>query len=122
MDHKAPPSLILLTYKNKALLMYKQNSPIDEEKHAWSFISGSRPTKAALVKNVMREMGIKIDNIEKVSDSFYHASLTDYNVNNIKRAEGQMLAFFTLKETRDLLLSKSTEEFISKHGALISNL
>jgi len=39
------PGLILLTYKGKVLLMHKQNSVIDEEKHPWSFISGVNDKK-----------------------------------------------------------------------------
>lgn len=104
--------------------MYKQNSAIDEEKHAWSFIEGAKSPKDsfenALVRNVEKEMGIRIDNVEFVSESCYHSCLTDDNVNQIKRAEGQSLAFFTLKELKNLLLSNPTRDFVSKHGALIT--
>jgi len=123
MDGKISPSLILLTYKGKALLMYKKSSPMDEEKHAWCFIGGIRENREsfenAMARKVEKEMGIKIEKVEFVSESCYHARLTDDNVNKIKRAEGQLLDFFTLKEAGKLSLSSTTAQFISKHSALI---
>jgi len=123
MDDKISPASILLTYKGKALLMYKRNSSIDEEKHAWCFIGGIKEKREsfenAMSRRVEKEMGIKIEKVEFVSESCYHARLTDDNVNKIKRAEGQLLDFFTLKEARKLFLSNTTAQFISKHGTLI---
>ncbi len=117
------PSLILLTYKGKALLMHKQKSVIDEEKHPWSFIGGIKENKEsfehAMSRRVEKETGIKIENVEYVSELCYHARLTDDNVNRIQRAENQLLDFFTLKEIRQLFLSNLTVQFISKHSALI---
>jgi hypothetical protein len=118
------PNLILLTYKSKALLMYRQESAIDENKHPWSFLGGIKGIHAsielALEKIIEKEAGIKINNIEYVSKFCYHASLTDDNVNKIQRAEGQTLSFFTLKELQNLMLSASTREFVSKHGKIIA--
>lgn len=115
--------LILLTYKGKALLMYKKSSPIDEIKNAWSFIAAIKNTKEPLVntliKVVEKEMGIKIDNVETITDTFYHARLSDDNVNQIKRDEDQLLDFFTPKDLEKLSLSQSTSQFISKYGSLI---
>lgn len=123
MDNKISPSLILLTYKDKVLLMYKRNSAIDEEKHAWCFIGGVKEKEEsfenAMSRRVEKETGIKIEKIEFVSKSCYHAKLTDDNVNKIKRAEGQLLDFFTLKELKKLFLSYPTQRFISKHGAAL---
>ncbi len=123
MDSKIPQSLILLTYKGKILLMYKSNSPIDKEKHQWCFIGGIKEKREsfenAMSRRVEKETGIKIEKVEFVSDSCYHARLTDDNVNKIKRAEGQLLDFFTLKELRKLLVSNATEQFISKHSDLM---
>lgn len=116
-------SLILLTYKGKALLMHKQKSVIDEEKHPWSFIGGIKENKEsfehAMSRRVEKEMGIKIENVEYVSELCYHARLTDDNVNKIQRAENQLLDFFTLKELKNLFLSSLTVQFISKHSGLI---
>lgn len=123
MDDTLQKSLILLTYKGKALLMHKQNSVIDTEKHPWTFIGGIREKREsfedALARRVQKEMGIKIEDVEFVSDSYYHARLTDDNVNSIKRAENQLLDFFTLKEIKKLFLSIPTKQFIIKYGSLI---
>ncbi|PIP74734.1 MAG: hypothetical protein COX78_03160 [Candidatus Levybacteria bacterium CG_4_10_14_0_2_um_filter_35_8] len=120
---KTSCSLILLTYKGKVLLMHKQNSVIDEENHPWCFISGVREKKEsferALSRKVEKEMGIKIENVEYVSELCYHARLTDDNVNQIKRAENQLLDFFALKELKKLFLSQNTQAFVSKHSAYI---
>ena len=117
------PSLILLTYKGKVLLMHKQKSVIDEENHPWCLIGGVRENKEsfenAMARRVEKETGIKIENVEFVSENCYHARLTDDNVNKIKRAENQLLDFFTLKEVRKLFLSNLTGQFLLKHGALI---
>lgn len=103
--------------------MHKQNNVIDKEKHPWSFISGIKEKKEtfekAMCRRVEKETGIKIENIEFVSESCYHARLTDDNVNKIIRAENQLLDFFTLKELKKLFLSNATAQFISKHSALI---
>lgn len=123
MDGESRQSSILLTYKGKILLMYKSNSSIDKEKHPWHLIGAlkekSESFKNAVVRRVEKEMGIKVDKVEFVSESCYHARLTDHNVNNIKRAEGQLLNFFTLEETRKLLLSNTTQQLLSKYSALI---
>ena len=96
---------------------------MDEEKHAWCFIGGIKENREsfenAMARKVEKETGIKIEKVEFVSESCYHARLTDDNVNKIKRAEGQLLDFFTLKELRKLFLSSTTAQFILKHGALI---
>ena len=118
------PSLILLTYKGKVLLMHKQKSVIDEEKHPWSLVSGVKDKnesfEKAMIRRVHKEMGIKIDNIKFVSESCYHARLTDYDVNNIKRSENQLLDFFSLKEAKKLFLSSETAKFILNHASLIT--
>ena len=117
------PGLILLTYKGKVLLMHKQKSVIDEEKHPWSLIGGIREKKEsfekALCRRVHKEAGIKIENVQFVSEFCYRAELTDDNVNNIQRAENQLLDFFTPREVGKLFLSRATEEFISKHASII---
>ena len=123
MAGNIPPILILLTYKGKALLMHKQKNAIDEENHPWSFISGvkakNESLEETLIRRVQKETGIKIENIKCLSESYYHAQLTDDNVNKIKREEDQLLNFFTLKELKKLFLSRLTAQFILKHGDLI---
>ena len=103
--------------------MHKQKSVIDEEKHPWCFIGGFREKKEsfekALSRRVQKEAGIKIENVEFISEFCYHAELTDDNVNNIQRKEHQLLDFFSPKEIGKLFLSDSTQNFISEHGSLI---
>ena len=115
--------LILLTYKGKVLLMHKQKSVIDEEKHPWCLIGGIREKKEsfehALSRRVHKEAGIRIENVEFISELCYHAELTDDNVNKIQRQEYQLLDFFAPREIGKLFLSSSTQEFIAKHGSLI---
>lgn len=100
------------------------NNPIDERTRSWSFIAGIREKResfeVALARSIKKEMGIVIENIEYVSDSFYHARLSDSDVNNIQRSDNQLLDFFSLKEIEQLSLTKRTEKFISKHATLIS--
>ena len=97
MDDKISPASILLTYKGKALLMYKRNSSIDEEKHPWCFIGGIKEKREsfenAMARKVEKEMGVKIEKVEFVSESCYHARLTDDDVNKIKR-ERTIVRFF----------------------------
>ena len=123
MDRKTAQSLILLTYKGKVLLMNKSDGPMDTQQHAWTLIEGAASqkemTEKALIKEVERQMGIKIEKAERVAESYYHAQLTDNDVNNIDRSEGQLLDFFTRRELDNLLLSSPTQQFIQKHGDLI---
>ncbi len=123
MDNKSPLGLILLTYKGKVLLMNENNGPMDTQKHAWTFIEGkcegNGSLEKTLIKQVERKMGIKIDNAQHLSESYYHATLTDDNVNSIERSDNQLLDFFNPRELDSLLLSPSTSQFIQKHGELI---
>jgi 8-oxo-dGTP pyrophosphatase MutT (NUDIX family) len=116
--------LILLTYKGKVLLMHKEKSVIDEEKHPWCLIGGIRQANESfeqtLRRRVQNETGIKIEKVEAVSEFYYHASLTDDNVNKMQRKEHQLLDFFTPRELSKLFLANSTQQFISKHSNLIS--
>lgn len=119
MNDKIVRSLILLTYKGKILLMYKSNSSVDQEKHLWSFIGVAKVKgesfEEALARRVEKETGIKIGDVEFVSDSCYHSELSDDNVNQMQRAEFQSLDFFSLKDIKKLSLSQATEQFLSKH-------
>ena len=123
MDDNISPSLILLTYKGKVLLMNKSNSAVDAEKHPWSFIAGIIKNRDSfenvMSRRVKKETGIEIDKVELVDESCYVARLTDDNVNKIERAQNQLLNFFSLKELKKLFLTIPTRQFISKHSALI---
>jgi len=123
MDDKKTTGYILLTYKNKVLLMYKSNSSIDEEKHEWTLLEtvkkGNESIKKALARLVFQEAGIKLVNIDFIEDNFYHSRLTDNHVNNIKRDELQLLNFFSKNELNNLNLSNITKDFLAKHNNLI---
>lgn len=97
---------------------------IDEEKHPWCLIGGIREKKEsfeeALSRRVQKEAGIKIGNVEFVSEFCYRAELTDDNVNKIQRKEHQLLDFFTIKEVNKLFLSSETAKFITNHRSLIN--
>ena len=119
---ESSPSLILLTYKGKVLLMHKQSGVMDAEAHPWCLIESVRSNKEtfedALFRTVQKETGIKLENIKYISKFRYHAALTDDNINKMQRAENQLLDFFTLKDLEKLLLSSSTREFVSDYGYL----
>ena len=53
---------------------------------------------------------------------FYHAKLTDSNVNLIERAEGQELQFFDLKELDKLQLTASTNLFFVRNKGTVEEL
>jgi hypothetical protein len=120
----SPIGLIILTYKDKILLMQKRNSEIDIVKHPWSFIwtvhKRNEPLKENIQKSIQKEMGIKIENIEKISDEFFLAKLTDKDVNNIQRSEHQLLDFFTLEEAKKLILTEETSKLIYAYPKLIN--
>jgi hypothetical protein len=116
--------LILLTYKNKILLMHKQNGVLDPDRHPWNLITVAKNKNFTLdisLKNqVHKEMGIIIENIEIISENYYHSRLTDKNVNSIQRSEHQLLDFFTLKETEKLYLSDEASKFILAYPELVT--
>ncbi len=123
MDKKSTNYKILLTYKGKALMMYKFNSAVDVEMHDWKFIGGEKMAREtsedALSRIVKNEANIKIGDVKLISNNFYHARLTDENVNQIERSEGQLLDFFTPTDLQKLKLDEDTRNFTSKYANLI---
>lgn len=103
--------------------MNKKNSAIDEEKHPWFFIGGFKEVnesfEKAMTRRVEKETGIKVENVEQISEFYYHATLTDKNVNEMKREENQLLDFFSPKELDNLLLTNGSQELLLKHSSLI---
>lgn len=93
----------------------------------WHFIGGlklkNKSVQETAAKFVERETGIKlagvdflsIEELDDTEEYFYSAKLTDDNVNNMERANGQILNFFTLRELENLPLAAATKLFISKH-------
>lgn len=134
MIRKLNESLILLTYKEKILLMIR-NYVINSGLHkTWRMIGGEKENNESFEKTIIRkikeEMNIKISDVKLLlvasSDNkntyFYHGKLTDNNVNLIERAEGQELQFFDLKELDKLQLTASTNLFFTQNKNTIEQL
>lgn len=134
MIHKTNESLILLTYKEKILLMirdYVFNSGLQK---IWCMIGGEKASNESFEKTIVRkikeEMNIKIIDVKLLfvtpshdkDTYFYHGKLTDNNVNLIERAEGQELQFFDLKELDKLQLASSTNLFFTQNRNRIEEL
>lgn len=123
-------SIILLTYKRRVLLKRKDFILDRREQNFWHFIVGVKDKnesfEEAIQKEVEKETGIKLEAIELISHNkkeyFYHACLTDSNVNDIVRPEGEVIEFFSLKELDSLSLSILTKLLISKHGDLFEKV
>ena len=127
-------SLILLTYKGKVLLMHRNVLPNMLKINDWCFIGGvkekNKSFEETISRDVERETSIRLERVELLSEPlnndrrkhFYHAKLTDKNVNEIKREDGQTLDFFTLRELDRLRLSESTRLFIVKHRNLLEQV
>lgn len=126
-------SLILLTYKGKVLLTGKDYPDHVVEKSAWCFITGIKQENNSLMETIRQrveeETGISLDTIEFLSSCkyknrirhFYHGVLTDDNVNNIKRPEGKLINFFSLKELENISLTVSSQLLIEKHRSLLDS-
>jgi ADP-ribose pyrophosphatase YjhB (NUDIX family) len=134
MIHKSNESLVLLTYKEKILLMIKNyvfNSGLQK---TWRMIGGEKENNESSEKTISRkikeEMNIKIDNIKLLlitpsqdkNTYIYYGKLTDKNVNFIERAEGQELQFFDLDELDNLKLATSADLFFSENKNVVQEL
>lgn len=126
--------IILLTYKEKILLMLKSTRPTLLTQSTWSFIGiekdKHRTFEETILDNVEKETGIKLEKVELLSKSlyngnrkyFYHAKLSDKEVNSMKREEGKMLQFFTLKELEGLALATATRFFVTRHYDILQKM
>jgi ADP-ribose pyrophosphatase YjhB (NUDIX family) len=134
MVHKPNESLVLLTYKEKILLMirdYVFNSGLQK---TWSMVGGEKGVNESCEKTIIRkikeDMNIKIKDVRFLLTTssqdkdtyFYHGKLTDDNVNFIRRAEGQELQFFKLRELYKLRLSTSANLFFRQNRNIIEEL
>lgn len=127
-------SLILLTYKGKVLLLLEESSPVRSASDVWSFIAATTVKKEsfenAIIRQVKEEMQIHLAAVTFLSNwtydgrkkYFFHASLTDKDVNNIQRSEARTIDFFTLKELEKVKLEPLTKLFIQKHNDLLQSL
>ena len=134
MIRKPNETLILLTYKEKILLMirnYVFNSGI---RKTWSMIGGKKEDNESCEKTISRkikeEMNIKIADVKLILTTssgdkeiyFYHGKLTDDNVNFIQRSEGQELQFFDLDELNSIQLAASADLFFTQNKNIIEGL
>ena len=100
----------------------------------WCFIGGvkekDKSFEETIFRDVEREANIKLAKVELLSEliyknrrkHFYHAKLSDENVNDIKREDGQTLDFFTPQELEKLPLTSSTRLFLIKHKTLLETV
>ena len=126
--------LILLTYKSKVLLLQQENVLLSQRRNPWHSIKKIKEkdttAERTIVEEVCKETLIRLDAVTLLSKVLYidtvhhvfHARLTDTNVNNIGRGEGQLLQFFELKELPTLQLQPSTKLLFSQNESLINNL
>lgn len=134
MIHKSSESLILLTYKEKILLMIRDYDLTSRLKKIWCMIGGKKENnesfEKAIIRKIKEEMNIEVSNVKLLLISlsygkdihFYHGKLTDNNVNRIERAEGQELQFFNLKELDKLHLAASANHFFTQHRSAVEEL
>jgi len=92
--------------------------------NTWSFFEDSNTTcelfEKTIVRKVEKEIGILLPTIvlllslweNYTKNNFYQAELSDKNVNEIKRSEGQELQFFSMKEVEKLSMSPSSQKFL----------
>lgn len=134
MINKSNESLILLTYKEKILLMIRNYVFNSGLKKIWCMIGGKKENNESYEKTIVRkikeEMNIEVCNVKLLLVSplhdknihFYHGKLTDNNVNRIERAEGQELQFFNLKELDKLQLAASANLFFTQNRDTVEEL
>ena len=133
-------SLILLTYKSKILLKLHDSNPeildnpTNTVKNSWSFIScykeKNKSFKDSILAKVEKKTGIQLKTVdflldityEEKSKHFFHARLTDDNVNNMTRMDGITLQFFTIKELSKLNLTPLTREFVDNNAQILDSL
>lgn len=107
--------------------MLQNSSPLVIKDKLWCFIGGSKQknksVEDSISKLVEKETSVKLSSVEFLSTDlideqmsyFYHANLTDDNVNNIKRENDKIFNFFSFREIKKLTLTPATKLFISKH-------
>ena len=132
--HKLNESLVLLTYKEKILLMIRNYVFNSGAQKTWCMIGGEKGSNESFEKTIVRkikeEMNIEISEVKLLSVApsdnkntyFYHGKLTDSNVNFIERAEGLELQFFDIKELDKLQLATSADLFFTQNRGIVEEL
>lgn len=113
---------------------YIFNEPMFARSHAWKFIGGIKQPHESFEQTVVRKVkgiaNIKLGPVEVLSHIgsmnettyFYHARLTDDQVNNMERGEGHLLQFFSFKELESLPLSDTTRLLISQNREFMERI
>ncbi|MBI4080678.1 MAG: hypothetical protein HY430_02800 [Candidatus Levybacteria bacterium] len=99
-----------MTYKRKILLNRQEDNPTIASKNNWTFFEKVNGNENTIMRMVEKETSIILPSVKlllSVFDSFvkkdfYHAELTDKDVNQLVRPEGRELQFFSMREV-DLL-------------------
>lgn len=126
-------SSVLLTYKNKLLLLGPESHPNSAQPPLWSLISGLKGNKESNQDTIYRKIkyitGLELKNASlfppfatNSTKCVYHAELTDKDVNSMDRREGQRLEFFTLAELPGLSLSPDTKAFLDENRVALQEL
>ena len=90
----------------------------------------NKSSQDSISKKVERETSLKLPSVqllstkieEEIEKCFYHAPLTDADVNNIQRGEGQTVSFFTLQEVEKLSLTESSRAFLTMHKDFLEKM
>lgn len=126
----------IVTYKDKILLMLRDNNPVIHDPNKWSLIGGhleegETPDKG-LLRELEEEIGIRPKNFSKVKEKvghwkekiyIYHVPLTDDEVVKIKKGnEGQKVDFFELSDLENLPKTKNLTTFFKEFPELFKQL
>jgi hypothetical protein len=122
--------LVILTYKRKLLLKRRDNCSPTANENQWTFFGNSdgkrEISKSSLMREMENEMHISISLANLITEkdnamfnNWYVAGLTDKDVNEIKRRDGQELEFYSIREVEKLSLADSSKMLFSEQKALI---
>ena len=134
MEQKLEQVNIILTYKGKVLVMHTENNPLLLNEVVWRFIGRNREKGKSMEETILREVekqtGIKLSSIDFLSTieeddtqkHFYHGRLSDSNVNNMNRDQGQTIQFYSMRELEKIPLTPSTRKFITQHSNIFERV
>lgn len=110
--------------------MHTENNPLFLNEVVWRFIGRNKEKGKSMEETIRREVnrqiGVNLQNIRFLSTveddttqkHYYHGQLTDAQVNNMKRDNGQTIQFYTLKELGKIPVSPSTRDFLTQHSTI----
>lgn len=124
---------ILLTYKDKVLLLQKDDVLNTLSDNTWHFIERlfkqNASVKKAIIQEVEQKIKIKLQDVNLLmADSsdeeefFFHAMLTDNQVDIIERKEGSIHQFFSVSELSKIKLKDSTKRLLLEYASSFKKL